>query len=107
MFRLAVQRKYKNEQGKYDADFLTVVCWRGTADLVKRHICKGDRVGVVGAIQVRGWQDESGSNRTATEIVADEIEFMSNRRKPDEAAYSQEEQGRPEFVQVDDDELPF
>ena len=104
MFRLAVQRNYKNEQGGRDADFFTLVCWRGTADLVKRFIAKGDRCAVVGSLQNRDWTDESGAKRMTTEVIVDEVEFVSGRKREDEEP---PEPKRQEFVQVDDDELPF
>lgn len=109
MFRLAVQRRYKNDQGKYDADFLTIICWRGLADLVKMYVAKGDRVAVVGAIQVRPWEDKSGVKHTAYEIVADELEFLNSRPKDESGAgaYGPAEESGQGFTQVDDDELPF
>lgn len=113
VFRLAVQRRYKNEQGKYDADFFTVVCWRGAADLVRQYLAKGDRCGVVGSIQLRPWQDEGGNKRVATEIIADEVDFMGGRQReeaeePERPAYQpQSYTQQSAFVQVDDDELPF
>ena len=108
-FRLAVQRRYKNDQGKYDADFLTIICWRGRADLVKMYVGKGDRVAVVGAIQVRPWEDQNGVKHTAYEIVADEVEFVNNRPKEESGTggYTQQETGGQGFTQVEDDELPF
>ena len=105
VFRLAVQRRYKNDQGKYDADFLTIICWRGLADLVKMYVAKGARVAVVGAIQVRQWEDKSGVKHTVYEIVADETEFLNSRPKDESGAgaYGPAEESGQGFTQVDDD----
>lgn len=108
-FRLAVQRKYKNADGKYDADFFTVICWRGLAELTKMYLSKGDRCAIVGALQTRSYDDKNGGKRYATEIVADEVEFLNSRPKEEsagdrEAPPQYEQTG---FTQVEDDELPF
>jgi single-strand DNA-binding protein len=111
-FRLATQRKFKNAKGEYDADFFTVVCWRGLADIVAKYLEKGARCAVVGALQNRSYQANDGTTRYITEVVADEVELLGS--KTSEAAPQQEApyapmQGEQQrgFVQVDDDELPF
>ena len=109
-FRLAVQRRYKNEEGKYDADFFTVVCWRGLADLVKMYLGKGDRCAVVGSLQTRSYDDKSGAKRYVTEIMADEVEFLNSKPKGETAGEYQEppqQYQQAGFTQVEDDELPF
>lgn len=106
MFRLAVQRRYKNAAGEYDADFFTVIAWRGTAELVKKHLAKGDRCGVIGSMQNRGYTDKSGANRTVTELIAEEVEFQGKRSAAEEAPPEPEYGGGFEKVDADD-ELPF
>lgn len=106
-FRMAVQRRYKNAEGKYDADFFTVICWRGLADLVKMYLAKGDRCGVIGALQNRSWDDKNGIKRYATEIIADEVEFQGKSGQSDGAPAQAAEPEQSGFTQVDDDELPF
>ena len=104
---MAVQRRYKNAEGKYDADFFTVICWRGLADLVKMYLAKGDRCGVIGALQNRSWDDKNGIKRYATEIIADEVEFQGKSGQSDGAPAQAAEPEQSGFTQVDDDELPF
>lgn len=114
-FRLAVRRKFKNAKGEYDADFLTVVCWRGLADLVAKHLKKGSMCGLVGSITTRSYVDNSGANRYITEIEADEVEFLGGKPRAEEepqqpsASYTpmQGDQQAANFTRVDDDELPF
>lgn len=111
-FRMATQRKFKNAKGEYDADFFTVVCWRGLADIVAKYLEKGARCAVVGALQNRSYQANDGTTRYITEVVADEVELLGSKTSeaapPQEAPYvpMQGEQQRG-FVPVDDDELPF
>ena len=80
-FRLAVQRKYTNPDGTRDAVFLTVVCWRGTADIVKRSLIKGNRAAVEGSIQTRTYDGQDGQRHYVTEIVAESVEFLSPRNE--------------------------
>ncbi len=106
-FRMAFQRRYVNQQGVREADFLTVVCWKGTAESAARYLRKGSRAAVSGSIQTRSY-DKDGVKRYVTEVIADEVEFLSRS----EGAERNDEGLKPDytpegFVQVDDDELPF
>lgn len=115
-FRLAVQRRFVNAQGVREADFFQVVAWGKQADLAAQYLHKGDRCGVVGALQSRSYTDKEGAKRYVTEIVAEEIDFLNSKREDNpsgltatspytgEAGAAPVQQG---FTQVDDDELPF
>jgi single-strand DNA-binding protein len=99
-FTVAVDRRYKNQQGERETDFLNVVAWRGLADLCNRYLHKGSKVAVSGSIQTRNYEDKDGIKRYITEIVADEVEFLTPKRG----------ESAPEgFVELDDsdEELPF
>lgn len=100
-FGIAVQRKYRNEQGKKEADFFNVIAWRGLAESVAKYLEKGSKAGVSGSLQTRTYDANDGSKRYATEIVADEVEFLSQRKT---------ENARPsvdELPPIDDPDLPF
>ena len=101
-FRVAVQRRFKNQDGKYDADFVTVIAWRQTAEFCNKYLIKGAKVAVEGSIQVRQYDAQDGSKRTVTEIIADHVEALGGRQdsKPEAAP-------KQEFEEVDDDGLPF
>ena len=108
-FKIAVNRRFKNAEGKRDADFLPVVAWRQTADYVKQYGHKGDRVAVCGSVQVRSYDAQDGQKRYVTEINADEIELLGSRSENAQTstqAQSMEQQGFTE-VDDDDDQLPF
>lgn len=119
-FRLAVQRRFANQQGVREADFLTIVAWRTTADFCNRYLTKGRKIAVEGSIQVRSYDAQDGSKRYVTEIIADSVEALggknegggsgggtgsSNQPTPPPAA--QTPPGADDFQEVDDDELPF
>lgn len=75
-FVLAVDR------GKKDAgaDFVPVIVWDKLAELVKQYCSKGDMVAIRGHIQVRPYEKD-GQKRTSTEVVAEEVKFLSTKRK--------------------------
>lgn len=115
--RLAVQRRFTNAQGVREADFFTVVAWGKLADLAARYLAKGRKAAVTGWLQTRSYEAQDGTKRYVTEIVAEEIEFLSGGAK--EQGGGAKEQGGgdtvsqaraafgAEFVEVDDSELPF
>ena len=114
-FRLAVQRRFANAQGKREADFFNIVAWRQLGELCGRYLSKGRKCMVKGSLQTRSYDAQDGSKRYVTEVVADEVEFLSSGAKDNPSGltatspYTGEagnaEQGA--FVQVDDDEMPF
>ena len=115
-FRIAVQRRFANAQGVREADFLTVVAWRQTADFCNRYLSKGRRVAVEGSIQNRSYDAQDGSKRYVTEIIADSVEALGGRedggqpRTRDEGPTPPPAPPAPamnDFTEVDDDELPF
>lgn len=80
---VAVNR-IKAVDGQPNADFFKVVVWRGLADKVKKYVHKGSKVGVVGTLQNRSYEDKDGNKRYVTEIVADEVEFLSSTKEKTE-----------------------
>lgn len=115
-FTVAVNRRYADANGNRQTDFLRVVCWRELAEVCAKYLCKGRKVLVTGQIQSRQYEAQDATKRTVTEIVADEVEFLSSR-KDGEATSSVgsadsfpggEAKGEYErLTPADDDELPF
>ena len=64
-FRIAVDRRFKSQDGERKADFITIVCWRQQAEFVAKYFHKGDPIGVEGSIQTRDYEDRQGNKRTA------------------------------------------
>ena len=77
-FTLAVNRRYKNANGEREADFFPVVCWRQVADLSAQYLSKGKQVAIAGEVQMRSYEKD-GQKRYVTEVVADEVQFLSPR----------------------------
>lgn len=78
-FSIAVDRKYKQGEER-QADFINIVAWRGTAEFVSKHFSKGSAIGIEGSIQTRKYTDKNGNNRTAFEIVANNVHFIDSKR---------------------------
>ena len=117
-FRLAVQRRFSNAQGVREADFFTIVAWRQTAELCSRYLTKGRKCAVVGSLQTRSYDAQDGTKRYVTEIIADNVEFLGSRDEGGQrsggfsapaAPAPAPRQSAPagDFMEVDDDELPF
>ena len=117
-FRIAVQRRFANAQGVREADFLTVVAWRQTADFCNRYLTKGSKIVVEGNIQNRSYDAQDGSKRYVTEIIADNIEALGSRDEGQGQARPRDNGPTPppapaagpamnDFTEVEDDELPF
>lgn len=78
-FTLAVDRPFTNKEGKKEADFIDIVCWRLTAENVAKYVGKGRQVAVEGRLQIRSYDDSQGIRRKAAEIIADNVEFLGSK----------------------------
>lgn len=74
-FRIACDRGRKDANGQSQTDWLDCVAWDRQAEFVCRYFQKGSLIVVDGRIQTRSYQDKNGNNRTAVEIVANNINF--------------------------------
>ena len=72
-FRIAVDRNYTPKGAERQTDFINIVTWRNTAEFVSRYFRKGQLVALEGSIQTRSYTDNQGNNRTAFEVVADQV----------------------------------
>ncbi len=126
-FTLAVDRGFRSRNQNSDqptADFIDIVAWQSTAEFVSKWFRKGMQVAVCGRIQTRQWKDRDGNNRTAFEVVAEEVTFADTKRAGDYQtggnfpAASQESADAPSEARDDgngfteiaggaEDELPF
>ena len=78
-FTVAVNRRYKTQDGQQQTDFINCVEWRSTAEFVGKYFTKGMKIGVVGSIQTRTYEDRDGVRRYVTEVVVDEAEFVGSK----------------------------
>jgi single-strand DNA-binding protein len=98
-FDIAVQRRFETN-GERETDFFKIIAWRGLADNCGKYLSKGKKAAVVGSLQTRTYYDKDGVKHYVTEIVADEVEFLSPKGERNEPKLSP----APEEIQ---EELPF
>lgn len=115
-FSIAVDRRYRAGEDR-QTDFINVVAWRQSAEFVAKYFKKGNMIGIEGSIQTRKYTDKNGNNRTAFEVVANNVQFVESKR--DSAPSSVEDSapaasfsnaGANDFADlgdISDDDLPF
>ena len=91
-FRIACDRSYVQQGQERQADFIDIVAWRQQADFVSKYFQRGSLIAVEGSLQTRQYQDKNGNNRTAVEVVANNISFAGAKRQDSQNAPSYEQQ---------------
>lgn len=79
-YSMAVGRRFALEGQERETDFFRVTAWQSTADFIARYFHKGDAICITGRIQNRSWTDQSGQKHYITEIIAEEANFVENKR---------------------------
>lgn len=79
-FTLAVSRDYTNQEGQREADFINIQVWKNQAENCSKYLTKGSLIAIVGRIQTRSYDNEKGEKRYVTEVVADKITFLDNKK---------------------------
>ena len=74
-FRIACDRNFVRQGEQRQADFIDIVAWRSQAEFVSKYFQKGNLIAIEGSLQTRQYQDKNGNNRTAVEVVANNISF--------------------------------
>lgn len=93
---IAVNRNFKNLKGEVETDFLLCSVWGKLAENTAKHCGKGSLIGVSGRIQSRTYEREDGSRVYVTEVVADNIRFLSTKRRENEDIYTDSVNSRKE-----------
>ncbi|MBO5790395.1 MAG: single-stranded DNA-binding protein [Clostridia bacterium] len=122
-FTLAINRRFqKSADGQapqQQADFITCVAWRQTAEFISRYFHKGSCLCVTGSIQTRSWQDQQGQKRYATDVVVDEAMFVDSKGENGAGGFGNDAYGASSFstgagdagkfedVNTEDNFLPF
>ncbi len=113
-FSIAVDRRYRSGEER-QTDFINIVAWRSSAEFIAKYFQKGSLIGIEGSIQTRRYTDKNGNNRTAFEVVANNVQFVESKRDSSVAPASAEPAS---FSNADvndfadlgdttDDDLPF
>ena len=123
-FTLAVNRKFANQNGEREADFINCVAWSKAAEFVANYFKKGQQMALEGRLQVRSYDGNDGNRHWITEVVAEQIEFCGSKQNGSNnnsaagggtgssnnyggSVHSDPQLGYGEEVPFDDDDLPF
>ena len=103
-FSIAVNRRFaRAEQGQQTVDFINIVAWRQNAEFASRYFKKGNPILICGQLQTRSWTDNQGQKRYATEVIADEVSFVTSAAQSGApipqggVAYTPDAYGAPSF----------
>ena len=97
-FTIAVDRDFNREE----TDFINCVAFKATAAFIGSYFTKGDMILVAGRLHINQYTSKDGSNRTAAEVLTDNVWFCGGKGKTKDAA------NEAQLAPVEDDEaLPF
>lgn len=85
-FTVAVNRRFANQNGEREADFINCVAWRGLAENVANYTRKGSLVGIEGRLQVQSYENQEGRTVWTTEVVADDVRFLEPKNRNESQA---------------------
>ena len=116
-FSIAVNRTYANADGVREADFFNITAWRNLAERCGKYLHKGNKVSVMGSIQIRNYES-NGERRTSVDVVADDVEFLTPRTGESGSSYESDTSTSSapstssttkvtELEPVEDSDLPF
>ena len=110
-FAIAVSRDYASSDGTRETDFFNITVWRGRAENCGKYLKKGNKVAIVGSLQNRSYEDKDGIKRNVTDVVANEVEFLTPRSAQggddEDAPVTSAKRERPQLEAIDDNQLPF
>ncbi len=111
-FGVATNFSWKDAQGAQQkrAEFHNIVAWRKLAEIIGQYVKKGSRIYIEGRLQTRSWDDQSGTKRYRTEIVADNMIMLDKRSgaaEPAPEASAAPEAQAPAEPEINVEDIPF
>jgi single-strand DNA-binding protein len=81
-FSMATNETYRNAQGEKvtETQWHNVIAWGSTAGILEKYVRKGDRIGIEGKLVTRQWEDKEGGKRYTTEVVANDVLLLSQKK---------------------------
>lgn len=106
-FSLATTESWAKDGAKQErTEWHRIVVWGKLGELCTEHLAKGRQVYLQGKIQSRKYQDKDGQERTVSEIIAFQVQFLGGksdgpRRATDDMGYATAPLGG------ESDDIPF
>ncbi len=113
-FRVAVNRNYTTNEGerREETEWFRIVTWNRLAETCSQYLSKGRQVYVEGRLRTRSWEGQDGVTRYTTEVIAQEVRFLGNRRDAEGGGFAGA--GAPAVAvgadaegDIEPDDLPF
>ncbi|MCS7055519.1 MAG: single-stranded DNA-binding protein [Thermoflexales bacterium] len=81
-FAIETRRDWTTPDGQRheETEWFNVIAWGSLAEICKQHLSRGQQVYIEGRLQTRGWEDSEGRRHYRTEIVANEMLVLGDRR---------------------------
>lgn len=92
--------KFNPSTGKREADFISVTIWGKQAENTANYMTKGSLMAISGRIQTRSYDGKDGTKRYVTEVVANEVSFLSYRKQGSIPSFD-------DMTPTDDGDIPF
>ena len=114
-FSVAVNRRFKNADGNYEADFIRCVAWDRNAEFISKWFHKGDMIVVEGNIRTGSFTNKDGQKVYTTDVYVDSVEFGGSKNSGNASASASQNQQNtntdfmniPDNVPKDEEELPW
>ena len=89
-FTLAVDRPYTNQDGNKETDFINIVVWNKLGENCAQYLAKGKLAAVDGRLQIRSYEGNDGQRRYVTEVIADNVRFLTPKSEGGQQSSQQE-----------------
>ena len=114
-FTLAVNRRFTNQAGQREADYIQCVIWGKSAETLANYAKKGSLIGIVGRLQSRSYENNEKQRVYVTEVVVETFQFLeaktANEQRQNSQNNQQNDNSDPNFegstIDISDDDLPF
>ncbi len=109
-FTLAVNRKFKNQEGQSEADYINCVAFKNTATLISKYVGKGEKLAITGKITSRSYESANGDKKYVTEVIVEGMTFLEPKKDISEKSNSEivrDVMQNDSWKDISDDDLPF
>lgn len=98
-FNVATSRSWNSSDGERhtETEWFNVVAWGSLAEICKQHLIKGQQAYIEGRLQTRVWEDNSGNKRSSTEIVANEMIVLGDRKESSQGEHESDGSEEEDF----------
>ena len=106
---LAVNRKWKNQQGEQQEEvtFVDLEAYVKTAEVMAQYLKKGRCVYIEGRLRLDQWQDKDGGKRSKMKVVVDSFQFVGENPDGDRQQSRPPAGGANGKQKPDDDDIGF